>query len=35
VEQEGAEPGTVVDVVRAGYELRGRVLRPAMVKVAK
>jgi molecular chaperone GrpE len=35
VEQEGAEPGTVVDVVRNGYELRGRVLRPAMVKVAK
>jgi molecular chaperone GrpE len=35
VEQEDAEPGTVVDVVRAGYELRGRVLRPAMVKVAK
>jgi molecular chaperone GrpE len=35
VEQEGVEPGTVVDVVRTGYELRGRVLRPAMVKVAK
>jgi molecular chaperone GrpE len=35
VEHEGAEPGTVVDVVRNGYELRGRVLRPAMVKVAK
>jgi molecular chaperone GrpE len=35
VEQEDAEPGTVVDVVRTGYELRGRVLRPAMVKVAK
>jgi molecular chaperone GrpE len=35
VEQEGAEPGTVVDVVRNGYELRGKVLRPAMVKVAK
>jgi molecular chaperone GrpE len=35
VDQEGAEPGTVVDVVRAGYELRGKVLRPAMVKVAK
>jgi molecular chaperone GrpE (heat shock protein) len=25
----------VVDIVRAGYELRGKVLRPAMVKVAK
>jgi molecular chaperone GrpE len=35
VEQEDAEPGTVVDIVRAGYELRGKVLRPAMVKVAK
>jgi len=35
VEQEGEEPGTVVDVVRTGYELRGKVLRPAMVKVAK
>jgi molecular chaperone GrpE len=35
VEQEGTEPGTVIDIVRAGYELRGKVLRPAMVKVAK
>jgi molecular chaperone GrpE len=35
VEQEGVEPGTVVGVVRAGYELQGRVLRPAMVKVAQ
>jgi len=35
VEEEGAEPGTVVDVVRAGYELQGKVLRPAMVKVAR
>jgi molecular chaperone GrpE len=35
VEQEGTEPGMVVDIVRAGYELRGKVLRPAMVKVAK
>ena len=34
VEQEDTEPGTVVDVVRTGYELRGKVLRPAMVKVA-
>jgi molecular chaperone GrpE len=33
VEGEGAEPG-VRDVVRAGYRLKGRVLRPAMVKVA-
>ena len=35
VEQEGSEPGMVVDIVRAAYELRGKVLRPAMVKVAK
>jgi molecular chaperone GrpE len=35
VEQEDSEPGTVVDIVRTGYELRGKVLRPAMVKVAK
>jgi molecular chaperone GrpE len=35
VEQEDAEPGMVVDIVRTGYELRGKVVRPAMVKVAK
>jgi molecular chaperone GrpE len=35
VEQEDTEPGTILDIVRAGYELRGKVLRPAMVKVAK
>jgi molecular chaperone GrpE len=35
VEQEGTDPGMVVDIVRAGYELGGKVLRPAMVKVAK
>ena len=35
VEQEDTEPGTVVDIVRTGYELGGKVLRPAMVKVAK
>jgi molecular chaperone GrpE len=35
VEQEDTEPGMVVEIVRAGYELRGKVLRPAMVKVAK
>jgi molecular chaperone GrpE len=35
VEEEGAEPGTVVDVVRTGYEFQGKVLRPAMVKVAR
>jgi molecular chaperone GrpE len=35
VEHEDAEPGMVVDIIRAGYELGGKVLRPAMVKVAK
>ena len=35
VEHEGAEPGMVVDIIRAGYELGGKVLRPAWVKVAK
>jgi molecular chaperone GrpE len=35
VEQEDIEPGMVVDTVRTGYELRGKVVRPAMVKVAK
>jgi molecular chaperone GrpE len=35
VEQDGAEAGTVVDVIRKGYEFNGRVLRPAMVKVAR
>ncbi|TML43593.1 MAG: nucleotide exchange factor GrpE, partial [Actinobacteria bacterium] len=33
VEGEDGEPG-VRDVVRTGYRLKGRVLRPAMVKVA-
>jgi molecular chaperone GrpE len=35
VEEDGAEAGTVLDVVRTGYEFQGKVLRPAMVKVAK
>ncbi len=35
VDEEGVEAGTVVDVVRTGYEFQGKVLRPAMVKVAK
>jgi molecular chaperone GrpE len=33
VEDESGEPG-VRDVVRSGYRFKGRVLRPAMVKVA-
>jgi molecular chaperone GrpE len=35
VQDSAAEPGTVVGVVRAGYELHGRVIRPAMVRVAQ
>jgi molecular chaperone GrpE len=31
----GKEPGTVVEVVQAGYVMAGRLLRPAMVGVAK
>lgn len=33
-EAEGAEPGTVLEVLQQGYLLDDRVLRPAMVKVA-
>ena len=33
VEDDGGDPG-VRDVVRSGYRFKGRVLRPAMVKVA-
>jgi molecular chaperone GrpE len=32
---EGAEPNTVVAVFQKGYTLNGRLLRPAMVVVAK
>ncbi|MFZ2312674.1 MAG: nucleotide exchange factor GrpE [Methylobacter sp.] len=32
---EGAEPNTVVNVFQKGYTLNGRLLRPAMVLVAK
>ena len=35
VEAAGAEPGTVVQVVQEGYLLHDRLLRPAMVGVAK
>lgn len=34
-EVEGAEPNTVVNVFQKGYILNGRLLRPAMVVVAK
>jgi molecular chaperone GrpE len=30
---ENAEPGTVLQELQKGYSLKGRVLRPAMVKV--
>jgi molecular chaperone GrpE len=33
VEDDGGDPG-IRDVVRSGYRFKGRVLRPAMVKVA-
>ena len=33
-EQEGAEPGMVIDVVEKGYSLNGTVLRPARVVVS-
>lgn len=31
---EGVEPDTVTEVYQKGYRLGGRILRPAMVKVA-
>ena len=34
-ELEGSEPGRVVTVIQKGYELNGRLIRPAMVVVAK
>ena len=34
-EADGMEPGTVVTVMQKGYELNGRLVRPAMVIVAK
>jgi molecular chaperone GrpE len=35
VDEGDHDEPTVVDVMRAGYRLKGRTLRPAMVKVAK
>jgi molecular chaperone GrpE len=35
VPAEGVEPNTVVTVVQKGYLLNGRLVRPAMVMVAK
>lgn len=34
-EVDGMEPGTVMSVLQKGYELNGRLVRPAMVVVAK
>ncbi|TKB45073.1 nucleotide exchange factor GrpE [Thalassotalea mangrovi] len=34
-EVEGVEPNTVIAVMQKGYELNGRLLRPAMVMVSK
>lgn len=34
-ELEGSEPGQVVTVMQKGYELNGRLVRPAMVVVAR
>lgn len=35
VEHDSAEPGTVVQELQAGYVIKDRLLRPAMVSVAK
>jgi len=35
IEVPGAEPNSVIDCMQKGYELNGRLLRPAMVVVAK
>ena len=35
VPTEDAAPGTIVEEMQAGYLLRERLLRPAMVSVAK
>ncbi len=35
LESPDAEPGTIMQVMQAGYTLHGRLLRPAMVGVAK
>ena len=34
VEDDDAEPGSIVEVLRRGYTLEGKILRPAQVKVA-
>lgn len=32
--REGIEPGIVIEVLQKGYQLKGKVIRPAMVKVS-
>ena len=34
-EREGIEPGIVIEVLQKGYLLKGKVIRPSMVKVSK
>lgn len=34
IEKEGEKPGTIVELVRAGYKIGPNVIRPAKVKVA-
>ena len=34
-EREGIEPGMVIEVLQKGYLLKGKVIRPSMVKVSK
>lgn len=33
--QEGMESGQIIETVRAGYRFKGKVIRPALVRVAK
>jgi len=35
IKKKGVEPGIIVEIARKGYELRGKVLRPAGVIVSK
>jgi len=35
IEKKGVEPGIMVEIARKGYELRGKVLRPANVIISK
>ena len=35
IEKEGAEPNVVLEEIQKGYLFKGKVLRPAKVKVSK